>query len=109
MGITITPAAAKAIHSQAEKRGTPQAALRVGIKGGGCSGFSYLFEWCDGAPGEHDQVFAQDGVRVYIDPKSMVYLEGVRLDYVSSLMKSGFKLDNPNAKGQCGCGDSVTF
>jgi iron-sulfur cluster assembly protein len=109
MAITITPAAVAAIRGQMQKRGTPDAALRVGIKGGGCTGFAYLFEWADGAPGEHDHVFAQDGVKVFIDAKSMVYLEGIRLDYVSSLMKSGFKLDNPNAKGSCGCGESVNF
>ncbi len=108
-GITITTSAADEIRKQAAKRGTPESALRVGIRGGGCTGFSYLFEWADGAPREKDRVFEKDGVKVYIDPKSLVYLDGTELDFVRGMMGHGFKFNNPNAKGACGCGESVQF
>jgi len=109
MAITITDSAVKEIRKLADKRGKPDAGLRVGIRGGGCTGFSYLFEWADGPPGEHDQVFEKEGVRLYVDPKSFVYLDGTELDFVTSMMGYGFKFNNPNAKGACGCGASVQF
>jgi iron-sulfur cluster assembly protein len=108
-GITITASAADEIRKQAAKRGTPTSALRIGIKGGGCTGFSYLFEWSDGEPKPKDRVFERDGVKVYIDPKSLVYLDGTELDFVRGMMGHGFKFNNPNAKGACGCGESVQF
>ena len=107
--ITITASAAKEIKRQAEKRGTPDAALRAGIRGGGCTGFSYLFEWADGDPRGNDKVFEKDGVQLLVDPKSYVYLDGTELDFVRSLMGYGFKFNNPNVKGSCGCGESVQF
>ena len=107
--ITISEKAAGEVKRQAEKRGTPSAALRVGIRGGGCTGFSYLFEWSDGAPRERDKVFEKDGIKLYVDPKSFVYLDGTELDFVTSIMGYGFKFNNPNVKGQCGCGESVQF
>jgi iron-sulfur cluster assembly protein len=107
--ITITDAAAKEIKQQAEKRGTPEASLRAGIRGGGCTGFSYLFEWADGPPREHDKVFEKDGIKLYVDPKSFVYLDGTELHFVSSMMGHGFKFNNPNVKSTCGCGESVQF
>jgi iron-sulfur cluster assembly protein len=107
--IEITQAAAQEIQRQREKRGTPTAAIRVGIRGGGCTGFSYLFEWDDGEPRPTDKVFDQHGVRVVTDPKSFVYLTGTELDFVRGLMDHGFKFNNPNAKGSCGCGESVQF
>ena len=109
MNIELTDNAAQEIRTQAAKRGTPHAALRVGIRGGGCTGFAYLFEWADGPPKETDKVFEKDGVRVYVDPKSLVYLDGTTLDYFRGLMGHGFKFENPNAKGTCGCGESVQF
>jgi iron-sulfur cluster assembly protein len=109
MGIQITETAAAEIKRQAEKRGTPQAALRIGIRGGGCTGFSYLFEWSDGEPREKDLVVERDGVRVFVDPKSLVYLDGTTLEFVRGMMGHGFKFNNPNAKGECGCGESVQF
>ncbi|MCG8421530.1 MAG: iron-sulfur cluster assembly accessory protein [Proteobacteria bacterium] len=107
--IVITKSAAEAIQSQRVKRGTPDAAIRVGIRGGGCTGFSYLFEWDDKEPKSTDKVFAEHGVKLYVDPKSFVYLRGTELDFVTSMMGHGFKFNNPNAKGSCGCGDSVQF
>jgi iron-sulfur cluster assembly protein len=109
MAIELTDTAVAEIRKQKAKRGTPEAALRVGIRGGGCTGFSYLFEWSDGPPKERDKVFSKDDVSVYVDPKSMVYLDGTQLDFVTSVMGHGFKFNNPNAKGACGCGESVQF
>lgn len=108
-GITITESAANEIKRQQAKRGTPNAAIRVGLRGGGCTGFSYVFEWDDGEPRATDKVIAGFGVRVYVDPKSFVYLRGTELDFVSSMMGHGFKFNNPNVKGACGCGESVQF
>jgi iron-sulfur cluster assembly protein len=107
--ITISDKAAGEVKRQQAKRGTPESALRVGIRGGGCTGFSYLFEWADGPPRERDKVFEKDGVKLYVDPKSFVYLDGTELDFVTSIMGHGFKFNNPNVKGACGCGESVQF
>lgn len=109
VGITLTESAANQIKRQQAKRGTPNAAIRVGLRGGGCTGFSYVFEWDDGEPKATDKVIAGYGVRVYVDPKSFVYLRGTELDFVSSMMGHGFKFNNPNVKGACGCGESVQF
>jgi iron-sulfur cluster assembly protein len=107
--IAITAAAAKEIARQRDKRGKPDAAIRVGIRGGGCTGFSYLFEWHDGAPRPTDKLFEAHGVRLVTDPKSLVYLAGTELDFVTGMMGHGFKFNNPNVKGSCGCGESVQF
>jgi len=112
MSITVTQKALGEVRRQQKKRqaeGKPEAALRIGMRGGGCTGFSYLFEWADGPPKAHDSVFSFDGVQIYIDPKSMVYLKGTELDFVSGIMGYGFKFNNPNTKGSCGCGESVQF
>ena len=107
--IVITVAAAEEIERQRTKRGTPDAAIRVGIRGGGCTGFSYLFEWDDKEPRKLDKVFAEHGVKLVVDPKSFIYLRGTQLDFIKSMMGHGFKFINPNVKGQCGCGESVQF
>lgn len=107
--ITITPSAAAEMKRQAEKRGTPGTPIRVGIRGGGCTGFSYLFDWADSDPREGDQVFTEHGVTIYVDRKSFKLLKGTVLDFVTSIMGHGFKFHNPNAKGTCGCGESVSF
>jgi iron-sulfur cluster assembly protein len=109
MAIDLTDKAVAEIKKQREKRGSPQASLRVGIRGGGCTGFSYLFEWSDGEPRAKDNVFEKDGVKLYVDPKSLVYLDGTTLDFVTSMMGYGFKFENPNVKSTCGCGESVQF
>lgn len=107
-GIEITEAAAREIAQQRDKRGTPEAAIRVGIRGGGCTGFSYVFEWADQVR-PTDKVFTAHGVTVVTDPKSFVYLAGMQLDFTRGMMGHGFKFNNPNAKGSCGCGESVSF
>lgn len=106
--IDITASAAQEITRQRDKRETPNASIRIGVRGGGCTGFSYVFEWAE-TPRATDHVIEQHGVSVVIDPKSMVYLRGLQLDFVRSMMGHGFKFNNPNAKGNCGCGESVQF
>lgn len=107
-GIDITEAAAAEIAKQRAKRGTPEASIRVGLRGGGCTGFSYVFEWAD-QPRATDKMFSAHGVSIVVDPKSFVYLAGMQLDFVRGMMGHGFKFNNPNAKGSCGCGESVQF
>jgi iron-sulfur cluster assembly protein len=106
--ITVSEGAAKAIKRQLDKRGTPEASLRVGIRGGGCSGFSYVIEFHDGPPRPKDRVFDAFGVRVVVDPKSLIYLNGTTLEWEQTLMQQGFKFVNPNEKTSCGCGHSFT-
>ncbi|MCE9595426.1 MAG: iron-sulfur cluster assembly accessory protein [Planctomycetes bacterium] len=82
-------------------------ALRVGVKGGGCSGFSYTLGF-DDQVSETDQISEVDGVRVVCDPKSFLYLNGTQIDFEDTLMGRGFKFGNPNAAKTCGCGESFT-
>lgn len=89
------------------KRGTPDAALRLGVRGGGCSGVSYAMEFSDRVRAR-DNVYDFDGLRVLVDPKSLVYLRGAVLDYEVELMQHGFRFKNPNEKSSCGCGESFT-
>jgi iron-sulfur cluster assembly protein len=112
-GITVTPRAVEVIKKQIQKRGQPNTALRLGIRGGGCSGFSYVIEFHDGEPRAKDNVYdyvAEDGtpVRVVVDKKSLVFLNGTTLDWEQTLMQQGFKFVNPNEKTSCGCGHSFT-
>ncbi len=109
MPITVTDKALARIKQLMEKRDHAPKGLRVGVKGGGCTGFQYLFEFADEDPKAHDKVFEFDGVKVFCDPKSYLFLNGTELDYVETLMESGFKFQNPNVKSTCGCGSSVSF
>jgi len=111
--IGVSPKAVEAVRAALAKRGTPDAALRVGIKGGGCSGFSYVIEFADSAPRSGDTVLEFDEpekakVRVYCDKKSLIYLGGSVLDYEKTLMYQGFKFKNPQEASKCGCGHSFT-
>jgi iron-sulfur cluster assembly protein len=106
--IEITAAAAEEIAKQRDKRGTPDAMIRIGVRGGGCTGFTYVFEWAEQTR-PTDKVFSAHGVSIVVDPKSLVYLGGMQLDFVRGMMGHGFKFNNPNAKGSCGCGESVNF
>lgn len=106
--IRVSSQAVEAIRRQIAKRGTPGASLRVGIRGGGCSGFSYVIEFHDGPPRPKDRVFVYGDVTVLVDPKSLIYLNGTVLDWEQTLMKQGFKFVNPNEKTSCGCGHSFT-
>jgi len=106
--IEITQNAASEIAKQRDKRGTPDAMIRIGVRGGGCTGFTYVFEWSEQTRAS-DKVFSAHGVSIVVDPKSLVYLGGMQLDFVRGMMGHGFKFNNPNAKGSCGCGESVQF
>ncbi len=103
-----TAVAVEAIKAALEKRKTPDAALRVGVKGGGCSGYMYALEFCDDDPREKDLVFEFDGVKIFIDKKSIIYLNGAELDFENSLLRKGFKFNNPIVKGECGCNESFS-
>lgn len=107
--IRVTDVAAQEILRQAIKRGTPHAAVRVGLRGGGCTGYSYVFDWVDGEPRRRDTVIETQGVRLVVDPKSLELLRGMELDFHRGLMSHGFHFNNPNAKGSCGCGAAVQF
>jgi len=103
--IELTPKAIEMAKKALERRGTPHAALRLGVRGGGCSGATYVIEFAD-AIRDRDRVFEFDGLKVVVDPKSLVYLRGAVLDYESQLMRHGFRFRNPNEKRSCGCGES---
>ena len=105
--IKVTESAAQKIKSMLKDQGHPEYGLRVGVMGGGCSGFQYNLAFEDAAD-EMDQVVQESGVKVFIDPKSCLYLNGVTLDYADGLMGAGFKIDNPNARSTCGCGESFS-
>lgn len=107
--VTVTSRAAKIMREQLARRGTPQASIRLGIRGGGCTGYSYLFEFEDRPPRPNDLVIEQDGVRVVVDPKSLFYLDGTEVDFETGIRGHGFKFKNPNTKDSCGCGESVSF
>ena len=106
--LSITSRAAKVMRENLRRRGTPEAFVRFGIRGGGCTGFSYLFEFAD-AQRDSDHVFEKDGVRVLVDPKSMLLIRGTRLDFETGIRGHGFKFENPNVSDSCGCGESVSF
>ena len=105
----VSPKAAGKIKEQTEKRSAsqPTTGIRVGVKGGGCSGLSYVIEFCE-APRAKDKVIEVFGAKVIVDPKSLIYLNGTTLDYVDTFQQKGFKFNNPTAKGSCGCGSSFS-
>lgn len=106
--IALTERARKEIRRIIQEQNLPpQTALRVGVKGGGCSGFSYTLGF-DDQVAETDQVSETEGVRVVCDPKSFLYLSGTEVDFEDTLMGRGFKFGNPNASKTCGCGESFS-
>ena len=109
LSVNVTLRAAEAIKAQLAKRtqSTAQSGVRLGVKGGGCSGMSYVIEFCDQPRGK-DKVFEVDGARVYVDPKSLIYLNGTTFDFVDTFQQKGFKFVNPQVKSECGCGESFT-
>ena len=104
--IDVTPKAVDKIRQAFSKQGVT-GGLRLGVLGGGCSGLSYQFKF-DKAPRPNDNVFDYGDVQVYVDPKSMKFLDGMILDWKDSLMQSGFVFENPHAKKNCGCGTSFS-
>lgn len=105
--IELSEAAAEKVRELIEKRPSPTSGLRVGVRGGGCSGFTYFLEFAEAA-GKGDRELESHGVPLYIDPKSYLYLMGTVVDYVDSLAGAGFKFTNPNARRTCGCGESFS-
>ena len=107
--IQITESAARVIRKQLEKNQKLEGGLRIAVKAGGCSGFSYVFAW-DGAARDTDQVFeGSNGAKVFIDPKSYKLLDGTVLDFdENNLLATSFTLKNPHAKSTCGCGESFS-
>ncbi len=108
-GIQLTDRALKRIRiAMAKENISPeQGGLRLGVQGGGCSGLSYNIRF-DTQPRERDRVYDHDGVRVFVDPKSFIYLNGMILDYEETLMRQGFNFINPNSTKSCGCGSSFS-
>jgi iron-sulfur cluster assembly accessory protein len=106
-GVTLTERAAEEISSLLERQGKADAALRVFVQGGGCSGLNYGMA-IDDTVEESDFVFNCHGVKVVVDPDSIRFISGASVDYVEDVMGGGFKIDNPNASRSCGCGSSFS-
>jgi iron-sulfur cluster assembly protein len=105
--ITLSATAAEKVKALLAQRGTPEIGLRIGVRGGGCSGNTYYMEFCESeSPG--DEALESNGVKLVVDLKSMVLLGGTEIDYVEGLMGAGFKFNNPNAKHGCACGESFS-
>ena len=105
--ITLTQNAIAKVKEIMAQQSPAPAGLRVGVVGGGCSGFSYSMSFENGA-GMMDKVFDMDGLKVYVDATSVMYLNGCIVDYVETLEAAGFKFENPNVKSTCGCGSSFS-
>jgi iron-sulfur cluster assembly protein len=112
VAIELTDAAVARVRELAQKRQTPDAFFRIGIRGGGCSGMSYFVDFAESADPK-DKVFEfgpdEGKIRVLIDRKSYLFLNGTNVDWKSTLMKTGFEFRNPQQKSACGCGDSFTI
>ena len=109
MSIEISETAARKIRTLMAKQGIDDGGLRVGVKGGGCSGLSYTFAW-EAAPRDGDHIYdGPEGSKVFVDPRSHRFVDGTTLDYDTSLVSKGFIFNNPNAKASCGCGTSFSI
>jgi iron-sulfur cluster assembly protein len=106
--IEISEKAAARIRILMGEKGTPAGGLRLGVKGGGCSGLNYHVDWAS-EPSRFDQVIERDGARLIVDPKSAIFLTGTVVDWQQTLMQSGFVFRNPNVKTSCSCGESFTI
>ena len=108
MAITMTENANAKIKSLLMQRQTPDYYLRIGLQGGGCSGFMYKYEFAE-QPNDKDKVFEFDDVKICIDMKSYLFLSGMEIDYEEDLLKSGLVFNTPNVQRTCGCGESIAF
>ena len=106
--IEVTPNALLQLKEALANEKDSNVGIRIGIAGGGCSGYIWVLDIED-SPSENDFRFDYDGVKIYIDPMSAPYVKGTKLDYLSTLMASGFAFSNESIKKQCGCGQSVSF
>ena len=107
MMLSMTSAAAEKIRNMAEQHQVDEAGIRVMVVGGGCSGLTYDMDF-EKEERDGDTVVESDGVKLYVDPMSLAYLEGTKIDYVETFSFSGFHFENPNAQKSCGCGSSFT-
>jgi len=108
MAVTMTEAAVTRVNGIKRKRQTPDAILRVGVRGGGCSGLSYFMDFVE-SPEEKDKIFQFESVTLAVDRKSYLFLNGTEIDFQSGMMKSGFEFNNPIAGRSCSCGESFTL
>ena len=106
LAITMTEKAADHVRQQLVQRGSGLG-IRVGVKTTGCSGMAYVLEFVDESDAD-DQVFENHGVRLFVDPKSLVYIDGTEMDFVKEGLNEGFEFTNPNSAGECGCGEGFT-
>ena len=106
MAITMPDTAIQHVRQQLEQRGEG-VGIRVGVKTTGCSGMAYVLEFVDDVE-VSDEVFEFQGVKLVVDPKSLVYIDGTQMDFVKEGLNEGFEFKNPNAAGECGCGESFT-
>jgi len=106
MAITMTDTAAQRVQSFLDNRGKG-VGLRLGVRTSGCSGMAYVMEFADEIDA-NDEVFEDKGIKILIDPKSLVYLDGTEMDFIKEGLNEGFKFINPNEKASCGCGESFT-
>ena len=106
--ITLTDKAVEMIRDAMTRENMQGYGIRVGVVGGGCSGFQYSMDF-ENAAKDGDMTFEQDGVKLFIDPMSSMYLQGVTVDYVVGLQGAGFKFNNPSARNTCGCGQSFSY
>ncbi len=103
--VSLTPTAVSKVKEIMTQQNPVPAGLRIGVVGGGCSGFSYSMSF-ENAPGVMDKVHNFDGLKVFVDATSAMYLNGCIVDYVETIEAAGFKFENPNVKSTCGCGSS---
>lgn len=106
--LTLTAKAVEMVKQAIAQENLTGHGIRVGVVGGGCSGFQYSMDF-ENQPRDGDQVIEQDGIKVFVDPMSSMYLQGVIIDYVQGLQGAGFKFNNPNARNTCGCGASFSY
>ena len=105
--VSVTDNAFRRVAQLAEKQGNPKLMMRVGVVGGGCSGFQYDFQFAEAAE-DGDILIEKDGTRVLVDSTSLLYMIGCELDFVEDLVGSSFRINNPNAQASCGCGTSFS-
>ena len=104
--VNLTAQAAQEVKRLIEREQKPNMGLRIGVKGGGCSGLTYVLSLDEATPKQYDEMFEQEGIKVLVDAKSHLYLDGTTIDFKNALMGGGFEFSNPLAKKSCGCGTS---
>ena len=105
--VTLTDKAAQKVQTLQQQEGKPGYALRLRVVGGGCSGYSYNMD-LEEKPGDGDSIFEDQGVKIFVDPKSLSMVDNCQVDWVDAMTGAGFTIQNPNAKGSCGCGHSFS-